>query len=321
MGLEGRLRYLWTSDLGYLGLRRLRALRTCGYSALEVALRQYDQSIIRYQQHCILQEFPKSFEYWELSKAACMTVSSPGPLSPTHRLPFIRYLTREAVAGIPLGLDDPCDHISVILTMWFSRALLVICSFLSQLTFTHPSPPTKYEIPTRSEGIQIKHIINVSSSQSQRHGHPQPPFDFSIGKRDDNEEDYLRVRQITIFTSTVPIISATHHLDFFYNTILYNALTTWAEMPAQPILCFSLGCLRLTISVVCNPGPPRGIPWAFVRNLARNMIVMTRAGFAGTYMMHYWPVNGMVGGFFVPAFCVEVRLEVRWEGIRQRLPP
>lgn len=194
--------------------------------------------------------------------------------------------------------------------MRLRSALLVACSLLAQFAFAHPSPPTKYKIPTRSGGIEIRQVANVPLSQSERHDHLSP-IDYSISKRDDNEEDFLRVRQINIFTSTFPIISATRFLDFFYNSILYNALTTWAEIPPPPTLTFCLGYLRLTMTVVCNPGPPRGIPWAFVRNFARNMIVMTRVGFAGTYMMHYWPANGVVGGLYVPEFCVEVKLEVR----------
>ena len=168
---------------------------------------------------------------------------------------------------------------------------------------------------TKVKGLlQTQEIQNSSSYQlfnSDKTPARSPKVQaFSLNKRDDEAEDDLSVRHIEILTSTVPIATAASALEFFYNSILYNALAPWSDIEPQLALSVTLGSLQLSISVTFNYGNvPRGIPWAFVRNFARNMIRMTRRGFTGTYNMLFTTV----GRDGIPPFGVEVRLRVVWD--------
>lgn len=130
-------------------------------------------------------------------------------------------------------------------------------------------------------------------------------------KRDDELYDDLTVRRIEILTASVPIALAAHSLEFFYNAILYNALTSWRTQLPQRILILSMGPLKLTMKVVFDAGAGQGIPWAFVQNFARNMVEMTAMGFTGTYDMYY--MRGDYGfSLNPPGLAVEVRFRILW---------
>ena len=130
-------------------------------------------------------------------------------------------------------------------------------------------------------------------------------------KRDDELVDDLTVRNIEILTASVPIALAAQSLEFFYNAILYNALTAWSTQLPQRILVLSMGPLRLTMQVVFDAGVGQGIPWAFVQNFARNMVAMTAMGFTGTYDMYY--LRGDYGfPLHPPGLGVEVRFRILW---------
>ena len=200
--------------------------------------------------------------------------------------------------------------------MHVKRTLVVACLLL-QTALNFPSTSPSYERTKGLKGTLIPQASKSPLSRSKDHEHPHKLVLARSGKRNDDEEDDLRIRRIDLLTSTVPISEAAHDLEIFYNSVLYNAIAVWVDMPPQLTLSMSLGCLQLRMSVVMNLGPPRGIPWAFVRNFARNMLVMTRTGFAGTYVMYYSSIRDA----FAPEFGVEVELRVFWANTGQHLPP
>ena len=138
-----------------------------------------------------------------------------------------------------------------------------------------------------------------------------------LRKRTDiDEDDDLVIKTIEILTSTVPVWEAARSFERFYTTILYNVLAHWANTPLQSRIVVEMGCLQLTMTVAFDHEMPRGIPWTFVTNFARNMLAVTRCGFVGTYNMQYASMFGP----FRPEFGVEVRLRVRWEDIGCHIP-
>ena len=144
--------------------------------------------------------------------------------------------------------------------------------------------------------------IPVEPKQSQREN-------IKVSERDDNSDDDLRVQGVTILTTTVPIWDAVRVLAVFYGSILDRALSSWATIPEQPVVIINMGCLQLTINVPFAGDSPRAIPWAFVRNFARNMLAMTRRGFTGTYRMWFISAFGLGNA----QLDVEVRLSVCWD--------
>lgn len=186
-----------------------------------------------------------------------------------------------------------------------------------QTALSYPSISEGYERAPRLGYSLVPQDSRFVYSQSKDHETPQGMVVARSSKRNDDEEDDLRIRHISILTTTVPLFAAVHDLDTFYNAILYNALASWINMPPQLALSISFGCLQLKMSVAVNYGPPRGIPWAFVRNFARNMLVMTRGGFAGTYDMYYSSIHGA----FRPEFSVEVSLRICWKSVGRNPQP
>ena len=131
-------------------------------------------------------------------------------------------------------------------------------------------------------------------------------------KRDDNDDDDLRVRNINILTTVMPVPFAAQYLGYFYNSLLYNALVPWSNVAPQFNLRMTMGPLDLTMRIVFDTNsPPRRIPWAFVRNFARNMLMMTQLGFTGTYVMLYKTSYATDNNI-----CVEVRLNILWSNAR-----
>lgn len=169
----------------------------------------------------------------------------------------------------------------------------------------------KHSPPHRSQRLAIlpQHPSSQSSYKSQHLS--LRPADAII-KRDDEQSDPLRIRRIDIVGGSVPIAAVAHSLEFFYNAILSHALAPWCFLPPQGALVMTMGPLQLTMNVVYNSGVPQGIPWAFVRNFARNMLVMTARGFTGTYDMYYATDFGNPLIHFLPNFGVEVHLRILW---------
>ena len=131
-----------------------------------------------------------------------------------------------------------------------------------------------------------------------------------IMKRDDNESDDLRVRVVRILTTSVPITTAAHSLEYFYNAILLNALNPWCSQPPQQVLFITMGPLQLSMTILFDGGVRQGIPWDFVRNFARNMRAVTALGFTGTYDMYYARQYGV--SLSGPGLVVEVRFRILW---------
>lgn len=211
---------------------------------------------------------------------------------------------------------SPCMSIVFIICVvdMHVQRIPIFCFILFWTALSSPPKLTNYEITQRLGHSRSPKRSPSVILQSQDHVHWQPMIVASPSKRDDEEEDYLRVRSINILSTTVPIVAATHHLDMFYNSILYNALTLWTSLPPQLTLTMSLGCLQVRMSVVWKHGTPRGIPWAFVRNFARNMLGMTHKGFAGTYDMYYSSIPDGLR----PEISVQVSLRVAWTSIGWR---
>ena len=133
-------------------------------------------------------------------------------------------------------------------------------------------------------------------------------FAAEIKSRDDDEDDDdLRIRHMQITTTAVPIWRAASALEMFYESILAHAIGPWANLPLQSHLAVKMGCLQLTMTVSYGFGMPRSIPWSFVRNYSRNMLMLTRLGFVGTYVMWY---SSVFGGFN-PQLDVHVELRIR----------
>lgn len=170
----------------------------------------------------------------------------------------------------------------------------------------HPSPDKSQRLAILphhplSQGSHTSHYVSFRSA-------------YAMIKRDNDENDDMKIRRIEIVTGSVPIATAAHSLEGFYSAILSNALTSWCNQLPQQALVMTMGPLQLTMNVVVNSGVPQGIPWAFVRNFARNMLAMTSMGFTGSYNMYYsrlmdyeLPFNpGVVN------IGVEVRLSILW---------
>ena len=136
--------------------------------------------------------------------------------------------------------------------------LSIPCCYYDSLEDSLPSQLFP-ALPNQDDGLNAHSSVAVSG----------------LSKRDDNLDDDLRISQVVILTSTVPMEPAAAALYWFYREILLKATTAWANLPQQAFLSINMGCFQLTMNVGYNRALPRDIPWAFVRNFARNMIRMT----------------------------------------------
>lgn len=185
--------------------------------------------------------------------------------------------------------------------------------FLNALAFTSVLP--RGDKRSNPDEIQSFVILPHRLSQGSYKGRNVPVRSAdAMTKRDDDEDDDLRIRRIEIVAGSIPIATAAHSLEMFYNAILSNALAPWCNQPPQQALVMTMGPLQLTMNVVLNHGVPQGIPWAFVRNFARNMLAMTSMGFAGSYNMYYSRLadHGLHFDPNVVDLGVEVRLSIMW---------
>ena len=191
------------------------------------------------------------------------------------------------------------------LGLYIDSALLLL-NFISYASSV-PRGDT-YSSTDKSQGSAILPHHPSSRGSYRTHHVSIKPTDALI-KRDDDDD--LRVRWINIVSGSVPIAAAAHSLQMFYNAILFNTLTQWCTQPPQQVMVMTMGRLQLTMKIVVGSGVRQGIPWAFVRNFARNMLAMTAMGFTGTYDMVYLRVNDLFPS--APAdIGVEVRLRFLW---------
>ena len=194
----------------------------------------------------------------------------------------------------------------------------IVLLFLNALSsaFVLPRGDTHLSLD-QSQGLAILPPHRSSQGSFKSH-HESLRSTDAMAKRDDEQSDDLRVRSIEILTGSVPIAVAASSLELFYNAILFNALAPWCTRPPQQHLVMTMGPLQLTMTVVVDSGVAQGIPWAFVRNFARNMLGVTALGFTGTYNMCYSRHSESTTGFgipFTPAtpdLAVEVRLRILW---------
>ena len=192
----------------------------------------------------------------------------------------------------------------VIWGLYIDSALL----FLNTLAYASVPPRNDSHLSAdmnRRQPMLSQHTASQGSHTSIRVS--SKPADVIL-KRVDDQVDDLWVRSINILTSSIPSSAAAAQLEEFYYSILCNTLAAWAQQPAQQMLFLNMGRLQLSMSVVMNSGAPQGIPWAFVRNFARNMLMMTRLGFVGTYNMYYMRHSNPS----LPNLGVEVRLRILW---------
>ncbi|KAL9133219.1 MAG: hypothetical protein Q9175_005603 [Cornicularia normoerica] len=184
--------------------------------------------------------------------------------------------------------------------------------FLNVLTYATVLPyGDEHSSPDKSQGAAI--LPQQPASQgSHKSQHVSLRSAGAMIQRDDEQSDDLRIIRIDIVTGSIPILAAANSLDMFYNAILYNALAPWCSVPPQQTLVITMGHLQLTMNVVFDDGVPRGIPWAFVRNFARNMLGMTAMGFTGTFDMYYATDYGLSFNHDLPNLGVEVRLRIVW---------
>ena len=212
--------------------------------------------------------------------------------------------------------SNGCQQQALAIDMHMSWGLYIdsVLLFLGVLAQAFVLPPgDQHSSPDKSQSptIQPQH---PSSQGSYKSHHVPLRSAGSMIKRDDEQSDDLRIRTIHIVTGSIPIVAAAQSLEMFYNAILFNALAPWCSQPPQQALVMTMGPLQLTMVVVFNSGVPRGIPWAFIRNFARNMLAMTALGFTGTYDMYYGTNYGS-SVYLHPHtshLAVEVRLRVLW---------
>ena len=133
-------------------------------------------------------------------------------------------------------------------------------------------------------------------------------------KRDDVQDDDLWIRGIILQSCHVPITAAAYSLERFYNAVLANAQGAWGTMEPQQSLMMTMGPLQLSMHIVLDSRVRQGIPWAFVRNFARNMLAVTAMGFTGTYDMYFTRFDTFGSSFTspLPNLGVHVVLRVSW---------
>ena len=198
--------------------------------------------------------------------------------------------------------------------MHVSLGIYIESTLLFLGVLAYPSVLPRRDEHSRPDEIQASAILPqyVSAPGIYKSQHVSIRSTDAIARRDDEQGDSLRIRRIVIVTASIPIVAAAHSLERFYNAILFNALAPWCSLPPQRSLQMTMGPLQLSMEVVDNYGIPQGIPWAFVRNFARNMLAMTALGFTGTFNMYYDTDGSFPFNARFLNFGVDVRLRILW---------
>ena len=211
--------------------------------------------------------------------------------------------------------SNGCHQQALTISMLIPLGLYVdsVLLFLNVLANASLLPRTdKHASADQSRGVAL-----LSQHPSSRGSHKRHHISFRAAdvmrKRNDEAIDDLWIRRINILTSSIPITPAALCLDRFYNSILTNAWAPWSSLPRQGNLVMTLGRLQLTMTVVLDSGIPQGIPWAFVRNFAQNMLAMTAMGFTGTYHMYFMRHDLLPFNPHLPNLGVDVRLRILWD--------
>ena len=158
--------------------------------------------------------------------------------------------------------------------MHFSHAgllfLLLMCSVLptAHTSELEDSSSSKDVILERSS-LLLRHA-NIPHKGESTH----PP----LSKRVHN----LCIRNVRIYSFTVPVFRAATSLYSFYHFIWRQSSSDWAAVPPLPSLRITNGFF--SFSLVGNGRP---IPWDMVAEVAGNMARLTAMGFTGTYDIWY----------------------------------
>ena len=201
--------------------------------------------------------------------------------------------------------------------MHVSLAFCIESALLLPFAMTYAfNPPggAQHSSPHRSQVAAILPQHLPSLGRDPESDYVQLKSADGIVKRDNEQDDDLWIRGINLQTSHIPITAAAYSLERFYNAILSNALNAWGSMEPQQSLMMTMGPLQLSMHVVLDSRVTQGIPWAFVRNFARNMLAVTSMGFTGTYDMYFTRFNtfGTLFSSPLPNLGVHVVFRVSW---------
>ena len=200
-------------------------------------------------------------------------------------------------------------HVS--LAFWIDSVLL----FPNAITYASDLPRgDKHSFPDKSQGAAILPQHPPSQGRGPESRYVPLKVADTMVKRDDMQDDDLWIRGIILQTCHVPITAAAYSLDRFYNAVLSNALGPWGSMEPQQSLMMTMGPLQLSMHIVLDSRVKQGIPWAFVRNFARNMLAVTAMGFTGTYDMYFTRFDTFGTSFSspLPNLGVHVVFRVSW---------
>ena len=151
-------------------------------------------------------------------------------------------------------------------------------------------------------------LVSPSWAKEMDHGKRQSRFDRSFSLplhqapsphlRESNSSNLpkrsshnLLIQGASIHSLTIPVFQAAAALSVFYDGIVRECASNWADIPPLPNLCITNHFFVLTLN-----GVGRTIPWSLVAEIAANMLSVTRMGFTGTYDLRYFNpdyVNGM----------------------------
>ena len=201
--------------------------------------------------------------------------------------------------------------------MHVSLAFCIESVLLLPFAMTYASNPPrgdKHSSPDKSQvAAMLPQHPRSQGRGSESHSVQLKPAD-GIVKRYYEQDDDLWIRGIILQTCHVPITAAAYSLDRFYNAVLANARDTWGSMEPQQSLMMTMGPLSLSMHIVLDNRVTQGIPWAFVRNFARNMLAVTAMGFTGTYDMYFTRFDTFGSSFSspLPNLGVHVVFRVSW---------
>ncbi|KAI4266543.1 MAG: hypothetical protein L6R38_008679 [Xanthoria sp. 2 TBL-2021] len=151
-------------------------------------------------------------------------------------------------------------------------ALLAICII----------PARSGTIPeNKNIGKRTQHRHHASESLgSSLQGAPHPTLGH-IAKR--MIPSGFSLHDSEIFSFIQPVGLAARGFGRFYNQMLHQALFVWPNLPAASSWRMRLGAFQCIMAA----GGAEAVPWTFVADFARMMMVMTSIGFTSTYQMTF----------------------------------